>query len=176
MKYKVCCLAIFTLFSRGYSTVSQDVSDLQKEHFVGNSSRLELVSVENSTDGLEFQIFPPLKESVGLSLSMATLFLVDEKNKGISLDKQYPLIIKCSKGSYQSVFIKDGHAISGKALDGYDGPFSISMWLPYPSVAESSKLHISYVVKKGKLGKIGIKIGPKGDYRLVAVSDVRFIH
>lgn len=178
MKYNIRMIVMILCIS-SYITPLQDGSDignLEDEHIPGHSSRLQLVSVDNDTEGLEFQIFPPLKQSVGLSLPMATLSLVDEKDRGVDLDRQYPLIIKCSKGSYRSVFVKDGRAVSGKGMEGYDGPFCVSMWLPYPSVAESSKLHIPYVVKKGKRGKIGIKIGSKGDYRLVAVSDVKFIH
>lgn len=169
MMFNVSCLWTLT-YADGLTTV------LENERIPGKSSRLQVVSVENNTEGLEFQIFPALKQSAGLSLPMGTLYLSDEKGQGIDLDRLYPLIITCSKGSYRSVFIKDGHATTGKALEGYDGPFCVSMWLPYPFVAESSKLHIPYVVKKGKQGKVGIKIGPKGDYRLVALSDVKFIH
>ena len=152
-------------------------SDIVQAEFIpGASSRLQLVSVYNGTEDLEFQIYPALKESVGLVLPMGTLHLSEDKDKAVMLDRAYPLIIRCSKGSYRPVFIQDGYGVSGKAPEGYDGPFCVSMWLPYPFVADSSKMRISYVVKKGALGKIGIKIGPKGDYRLVAVSDVKFMH
>ncbi|MCX5923972.1 MAG: hypothetical protein NTZ68_00905, partial [Candidatus Dependentiae bacterium] len=59
--------------------------------------------------------------------------------------------------------------------EGYEGPFYISMWLNFPQVAESSKVHVRYAVAKGKMGSIGIKIGLKGDYRLVAHDDIKFI-
>lgn len=178
MKYSIRIIIMMICFGVCISlaTGSSDVGILEDEHLPGDSSRLQLVSVENNTEGLEFQIFPPLKASAGLSLPAAPLSLVGEKDGGITLDRKYPLIIKCSKGSYRSVFIRDGYAVSGNALDGYDGPFYLSMWLPYPNVVESSKLHIPYVVAKGKRGKIGLRIGSKGDYRLIAVSDVKFIH
>lgn len=177
MKYSIHVVMMIGLSLFGVQgVISSDVGVLQEEHMPGDSSRLQLVSVENNTDGLEFQIFPPLKQSAGLSLSMAPLSLVDEKGVGIALNRKHPLTIKCSKGSYRSVFIQDENAVSGNHVEGFDGPFYLSMWLPYPNVADSSKLHIPYVVAKGKYGKIGLKIGAKGDYRLVAVSDVKFIH
>ncbi len=40
---------------------------------------------------------------------------------------------------------------------------------------ESNKTHVRYAVKKGKIGCIGIKIGQKGDYRLVAHDDIKFV-
>lgn len=168
----VFCIVFFAMPQRN----SSGIGLLENESFPGDSSRLQLVSVENSTEDLEFQIFPPLKESAGLSLPLGTLTVVDDQGKAVNFNKLYPIIITCSKGSYQPVFIQDKFAISGKAPEGFDGPFYVSMWLAYPHVAESSKLHVSYVVKKGEIGKVGVKIGPKGDYRLVAVSNVKFIH
>ena len=67
-------------------------------------------------------------------------------------------------------------AISGKAPEGYDGPYYVSMWLSYPHVAEFVKLHIPYVIEKDKQGKVGVIIGSRGDYRLVAIENVQFVN
>ena len=73
------------------------------------------------------------------------------------------------------VFIQDGGVASGQAEDGFEGPFLISMWLQQPNVSEVSKTHIRYIIKKGSVGAIGVRIGQKGDYRLVAYEDIKFL-
>lgn len=162
-----CCFAVAKL--------SLADSVLQREHVSDKSGRVEVVFIQNDAPGLEFQIFPPIQELAGTVLPMETLFIVDKKQSGVRLDTKYPLIIRCSKGSYQSVFIQDGKSVSGTAPEGYAGPFCLSMWLPYPNVIDSL-IHIPYVVKDGQVGKVGVKIGAKGDYRLVEVSDIQLIH
>lgn len=150
---------------------------LQKEFMPGQISRLELVAIENATEFLEFQLFSGGGPSAGLILPLSTLtFAEDASIKPIALKERSKLILKCSKGSYLPVFIQDGGPAGGKAPYGYEGPYYASMWLPYPHVADSAKLHVRYAVKKGKVGKFGIKIGNQGDYRLVAYDDMTFIH
>ena len=179
MKNIIKTAQIMLLSSSIFTTMQSFASEsknFNKEQIPVKSSRVQVFSIQNNTDSLKFQVFPPLKESVGLSLPMSTLSLIDKKeDKGIDLNETYPLIINCIKGSYLPVFIQNGDKTSGTAPEGYDGPYYISMWLPYPNVKESSKLHIPYVIKNNKTGKIGIEIGQKGDYRLRAIDNIKFI-
>lgn len=149
---------------------------LQKARIPGEANRLQVVSVENGTDSLEFQVFTGDSKCLGLVLPMSTLtFSADKHHKPIHIYQRAPFVVKCSKGSFLPVFIQDGGPVSGSAESGFEGPYYASLWMPYPHVAESSKLHVRYMVKKNKVGKVGIRIGPKGDYRLVAVEDVKFL-
>ncbi|MBM17772.1 MAG: hypothetical protein CL947_01730 [Epsilonproteobacteria bacterium] len=152
-----------------------DAAILQKEYTPGQKVRLQLTSVQNDTDSLEFKVFSAGQTLAGFATPMSTLDLIDTDKQGVDLAYKDTLVVKCSKGSYLPVFLKDGHKASGQAPTGYDGPYYISMWLPRPHVSDSSKLHIRYAVKKGKIGKVGLKIGMKGDYRLVAHENVQFL-
>ena len=168
-------IVLFMLLFVGASTL--DAAILQREYAPGEQARLELVSVENGSDALEFQVFPAGNASVGTVYPMSTLQLgQDKKHPGIDIQGRDPVVVKCSKGSFAPVFIKDGVKASGVAPQGYEGPYTISMWLPYPHVPEAQKINIRYVVKHGVKGKIGVKIGTHGDYRLAAKEDVKFIH
>lgn len=150
---------------------------LQESFIPGQVVRLEVVFIENNTQNLEFKAYQNGMTFSGMIAPMSTLLLERSNfSNPITLNDRYPLVIKCSKGSYLPVFIKDGGMASGVAPEGYHGPYYASMWLPYPQVPNSSKLHVRYVVKKDRIGKIGIKIGPKGDYRLVAHEAVEFLH
>lgn len=170
MVYAIVCL---------YSTVSFGLHSqvLQKELVPGQRQRLQISTIENTTDMLSFQVFSGGSSSLGLVLPMSTLTFANDKNhhKPIHLYQKEPFMIKCIKGSYMPVYIQDGDLVGGNVEPGYEGPYYLSMWLRYPQVAESSKLHIRYLLKKGKIGKIGVKIGQKGDYRLVAHENVKFI-
>lgn len=135
--------------------------------------RLKLVGLENDTNSMHFQIFSNGDESSALAFPQSTFKYAE--NKGVDLNSRNIVTIKCSKGSYQSVFIQDGGAASGIAEDDYDGPFYVSMWLNMPNVPESLKTHVRYVVKKGQTGSIGLRIGQKGDYRFVAYDNVKFV-
>ena len=135
------------------------------------TARLEFVSLENGTDSLEFQLFPSQGSAIGLVLPGKTL----ELKNGFELSDRDPAVIKCSKGSYLPVFIKDGLSAGGIAPEGYVGPYYISMWMSYPNISEASKLNIPYVLKEGEKGKVGIKIGSRGDYRFVAGDGISFL-
>ncbi len=149
---------------------------LQKEYIPGQTSKLQLVAVENATTSLEFKIFPDTEASAGLVTPLSTLVFSEVNHtKPLEFKSISPISIVCTKGSYLPVYIKDEGPVSGLAPSGYLGPYYISMWLPYPYVPESSKIHIRYAVKLGKVGKVGVKIGSKGDYRLVAIEDVKFL-
>ena len=135
--------------------------------------RLKLVAVENETDALEFQIFYNFDAASAFVFPQSTFkYEIDQQ---IGLNARNLLVVKCCKGSFVPVFIQDGGYASGTLQDGYEGPFYISMWLQVPYVAETNKTHVCYAVKKGEIGTIGIRIGKKGDYRLVAYDNVRFI-
>lgn len=136
--------------------------------------RLKLVGVENETDSQEFQIFNNFDSSSAFVASRSKFDF--DKDKALSISSVNPLIIKCCKGSFVPVFVQDGgSAASGQAPTGFQGPYFISLWLLMPNVAETNKLHVRYVVKKDSVGSIGIRIGSKGDYRLVAYDNVQFI-
>lgn len=155
------------------------VSDVQAKpigqgHIPIEGTRLVVISVENETDQMEFQIFN------GSDRASAFVFPQSEyryhPGKEIHLSVKEPLAIKCCKGSFLPVYIQDGNCFaSGKVEGDFEGPFYISMWLQYPQVVDSHKTHVRYVVKKGHTGKIGIKIDNKGGYRLVAHENVNFI-
>ncbi|MFA5998627.1 MAG: hypothetical protein WC747_01240 [Candidatus Babeliales bacterium] len=152
------------------------VFDTQAETLVlssmpGDTARLNLISIENETENLEFQLFYGADSAHGIIFPQS----VYECQKSLSLSGRAALVLKCCKGSFLPVYIQDGGFASGTIEEGYEGPFYISMWLQFPQVAESSKVHVRYAVAKGKMGSIGIKIGLKGDYRLVAHEDVKFI-
>jgi len=168
-------LILIVCYSISAVADSSRVSIVENEHIPGKSARLQIVSVENNTQDSVFEIFPALKESAGLILPEEVLALPD--NKGVDLGRLYPVIISCAKGSYFPLFMMNGRgAVSGQAPEGYDGPYYVSMWLSYPHVAESVKLHIPYVIEKDKQGKIGVIIGSRGDYRLVAIENVQFVN
>lgn len=135
--------------------------------------RLKLVSVENETEGLEFQVF------FGGDLEAFTVFPQSSFKllpyQALDLSSKDLLVLKCCKGAYLPVFIQDGGLASGVAPEGFDGPFYISMWLQSPYVASSSKVRVRYGVKRGSIGSVGIKIGKNGDYRFVAYDGVQFI-
>ena len=158
--------------------IALEASMLQREHMPGESHRLELVSIENMTEKLEFQVYPEGKSSAGTVFPMSTLHLQHDKhkNQGVHIAGRQSVAIKCTKGSYLPVFIKDGTKASGTVPQGFEGPYTVSMWLPYQTVPEAQKVNIRYAVRKGHKGKIGVKIGTQGDYRLVAKEDIKFIH
>ena len=135
--------------------------------------RLKLVGIENETDTMEFQVFYAFDGPSAFVFPQSVFKYLPEKEIGLAA--RNILAIKCVKGSYVPVFIQDGGYASGVAEEGFEGPFVISMWLSMPFMPETNKTHIRYVIKKGTLGTIGVRIGPKGDYRLVAYDNVKFI-
>lgn len=178
MKYNIYFfLMVFSSAGSVFSESGKKADTLQIEDIIGTRSRLRVVTVENGTDSLEFKVFPEFRSTVGLVLPMSTLHVIDEDgNKGVKLSTRDPLMIVCTKGSYRPVFVQDGCRVSGETEDGYDGPYVASMWLPFPYISESAKVHVPYLVKKGEMGTVGIKIGSSGDYRLVALENVKFLH
>ena len=138
-----------------------------------DSFRIKLVAVENETERMEFQVFYSFDGPSAFVFPKTTFKY--QPGKEVGMAQRNILAIKCVKGSYLPVFIQDGGMASGQAEDGFDGPFVISMWLQQPNVAETNKIHIRYVVKKGTMGTIGIRIGQKGDYRLVAYDNIKFM-
>lgn len=181
MKYKICLVLVVMSLGSMIQSVAPTVEGLksealQREYMPGEQPRLRVVSIESDTDYLEFKVFSGYRPALGLVLPRSTLHIIDNQGfEGVDLTRRDILMIQCTKGSYRSVYIQDGHRVSGEVEEGWDGPFSIEMWLPYPFVSDVSKVHIRYAIKKGTIGKIGVKIGAHGDYRLVAVQDVQFI-
>lgn len=138
-----------------------------------DSVRIKLVSIENETDAMEFQTFYNYDGASAFVFPNSTFTFLPAKEIGLSPGNK--LAIKCCKGSYVPVFMQDGGYASGMVEDGYEGPFYISMWLSIPNACETNKTHIRYALKKGTIGTIGVRIGKKGDYRLVAHDNIKFI-
>ena len=145
---------------------------LQPGYIPGSNVHLQIVSVENDTDYSEFKIFYGAGVSRGL-LFPQTTFTFDDP---LDMTQQNATVqLLCSKGSYLSIFVQDEGRASGEADDGYDGPYYLSMWLGYPQVNEQEKVSIRYEVAAGKVGKIGLKIGSKGECQVVALQDVKLL-
>ncbi len=137
------------------------------------AGKVLLAFIENDTPACEFQTFYASEGSSSFVFPQTT-FHFDPKD-ALELSSGNKLVIKCSKGSFFPVFIQHGGRAGGVVPDSFEGPFYISMWLSYPQVPETSKVHVRYVMKKGVDGKVGIKIGNKGDYRFVADENVQFL-
>ena len=137
------------------------------------AGKLLLAFIENDTPACEFQTFYASDASSSFVFPQTT-FRFDSK-KSLELSSGNMLVIKCSKGSFFPVFIQHGGPAGGVVPDNFEGPFYISMWLSYPQVPETSKVHVRYVRRKGIDGKVGIKIGAKGDYRFVADENIQFL-
>ncbi|MBI2344587.1 hypothetical protein HYV10_00755 [Candidatus Dependentiae bacterium] len=134
--------------------------------------KLLLSFIENDTPGCEFQTFYASQGSSSFVFPQSTFYF---KSEALDLSTGDTLVIKCSKGSFFPVFIKYCGIASGNAPENFEGPYYITMWLSNPQVPETSKVHVRYVRKKGVNGKIGIKIGSKGDYRFVADQNIQFL-
>lgn len=135
--------------------------------------KIKVVAIENETENMQFQVFSGYDGASAFVFPNSTFTYAQDKAVGLSLTDK--LVIKCVKGSYLPVFIQDGGPASGPVEDGYQGPYVISMWLGFPSTSLGSKTNICYVLKKDQIGTIGIRIGQKGDYRLVAHENIKFL-
>lgn len=163
-------IVLVSLFGCGCNI---EAKSLDAGFMPGSTVRLKLISIENETDGLEFQTFYG-GESASSLVFPQTTFNFSPSN-AIGLARNDLLVIKCCKGSFLPVFIQDGGIASGVAELGYDGPFYISMWMQYPQASLSGKVNIRYLVKKGQIGTVGVRIGKKGDYRFLAHDNVKFV-
>ena len=146
---------------------------LTRGYVPDDTLRVKLVSIENETEAMEFQTFYNYDGPSAFVFPNSTFTYLPAKEIGLSPGNK--LAIKCCKGSYLPVFIQDGGYASGSVEDDYEGPFYISMWLTHPNAAQTNKTHIRYALKKGTIGSIGVRIGQKGDYRLVAHDNIKFI-
>jgi len=135
---------------------------------------MHVVAIENDTEQCEFQVFYGSQAASAFVAPKSIFTYQPEQALNIS-NAQRMMVIKCSKGSYLPVYIQFGGLASGKVTSGYDGPYYLTMWLGYPQLPENAKTHVRCLIKSGTIGKVGIKIGPKGDYRFVAYDNVEFI-
>lgn len=163
-------IVLVSLFGCGCNI---EAKSLDSGFIPGSQVRLKLISVENETDGLEFQTFYGGESASSLVFPQTTFHF--SPSKAIGLASNEMLVIKCCKGSFLPVFIQDGGVASGAAELGYEGPFYISMWMQYPQASTSSKINIRYLIKKGQVGTVGVRIGKKGDYRFLAYDNVKFV-
>ncbi len=144
---------------------------LQAAAIPGSEVRLELVSVENGTTSSEFKVFHGVDSASGLVFPATTLTF----ETALRLNQNERIQLLCSTGSYISIYIKDEGAAGGTVEDGYDGPYYLSMWLGYPQVSEDQRVRVRYAVKSGTVGKIGIKIGSKGQCQIAALEDIKIL-
>ncbi len=144
---------------------------LQADAIPGSEVRLELVSVENGTTSSEFKVFHGVDSASGLVFPATTLTF----ETALRLNQNERIQLLCSTGSYISIYIKDEGAAGGVVEDGYDGPYYLSMWLGYPQVSEDQRVRVRYAVKSGTVGKIGIKIGSKGQCQIAALEDIKIL-
>lgn len=144
---------------------------LQPGYIPGSDVRLNLVSISNYTESSEFKIFYGSGSSRG-HIFPATTFTFDE---ALRVTQSTPIELLCSKGSYLSIFVQDEGRASGDADAGYDGPYYLAMWLEYPQVSEQEKVFVRYEVASGTVGKVGIKIGAKGQCQIVALENVKIL-
>lgn len=142
-------------------------------HYKQQGPVVKLTSIENDTENCDFKLFYGSDTSRAFVFSKS-IFNFDPKDY-LVLNSEHMSVLKCSRGSFYPVFIKFCGLASGQAPDGFEGPYCLSMWLAHPQVPETSKVYVRYVVKKGTEGKVGIKIGKKGDYRFVAHQNVHFL-
>ena len=144
---------------------------LQPAYIPGSDGRLQLMYVENNTVNSEFKLYYGAGLSRGLVFPQSKYVITNQ----IILVQSTPVQLLCSRGSYLSIYVQDdGHA-SGEVEDGYEGPYYLSMWLKYPQVSEQDKVTVRYIVKEGKYGQVGLKIGSHGECQVVAVEDIKFI-
>jgi len=157
-----------------FGTVAEiHAKTLNAQVVANDATGLKLIAIENDTDNCEFQIYFGSDAAAAFIFPHSTFHFGESKS--LSLPSQQQLIIKCCKGSFLPVYVQYGGIASGEAEGGYDGPFYLSMWLQYPQVPETSKIHVRYMVHKDHVGTIGLKIGNKGDYRFVAYEHVKFV-
>lgn len=146
---------------------------LQPEVQNHDTLRIKLVGIENETEGCDFQIFSGTHSASAYVFPRSVFKYLENDAPGIV--HKDAIVVKCCKGSFVPVYIQGGGIASGVPEDDFEGPYYLSMWLAYPQVPETSKIHVRYIVKKGKVGSVGLKIGNHGDYRFVAYDNVKFI-
>lgn len=161
-------LICFTVCSSIYADKSLSIQQITPE----NIERLQLVSVENKTMDSEFSVFVGMQDSYGLVRAESKMSF--DKPVGIAQDDVTRLV--CVKGSYLPVYVQDQGKTSGNVPFGYEGPYYMSMWLQYPYVSQAQRVHVPYVIKKGKKGQIGLQISPTGDCRIVGVKNIKLLY
>ena len=145
-----------------------------EQHIPGGEHRLCLVAIENQTEDSAFKVYIGSSGARSLVLPQTT-WEMDQPNK-IYLTQRTALRIVCVKGAYETIFIHDEGTASGRAPNGYSGPYYLSMWLSYPYVNDEQKLYVRYAVKKGRIGDIGIRIDDQGNCQVIAYNDVLILH
>ena len=146
---------------------------LDSGYIPDHNFKIKIVAIENETENMQFQVFSGYDGSSAFIFPSSTFHYDHDKALGLSLADK--VVVKCVKGSYLPVFIQDGGLASGQVEDGYQGPYVISMWLGVPNTTFCNKINICYILKKDQIGTIGIRIGQKGDYRLIAYDNLKFL-
>ncbi len=140
--------------------------------FIAYEKRLSLRAVENQTIHSSFKIYYSNGESLAL-LSPQSIFLF--KPGELFLQQHENFCLQCVKGSFLPIYIKDEGKVGGQAPAGFHGPYYISMWLNYPDVPEDQKQYVRYVVKIGHHGEFCVRINPRGDCQIIALSNMELL-
>lgn len=140
--------------------------------FIPFNMRLSLRAVENQTLHSSFQIYYSNGESLALLMPQSThVFESDE----LFLQQQENLCLKCVKGSFLPIYIKDEGRAGGKAPQGFHGPYYLSMWLNYPDVSEDQKHYVRYVIKNGQKGEFCVRINPQGGCQIIVLANMELL-
>ena len=150
---------------------SGDVEMLQAGYIPGSNVHVEIASIDNRTESSAFDIFYGAGLSRGLVFPQTKMKL----SQKLKLVQHTPVQLLCSKGPYLTIYVEDEGVASGTAPSGYTGPYYISMWLGRPQVSAEEKVNVRYAVKTGKIGKIGLRIGSKGECQVVAEKYVKIL-
>lgn len=172
-KMAISAVIFFAVCLLGTFSQASGTRILNPTSIQGDTAGIKLINVQNDTDICHFQLFYGSDAPIGCVFPHST-FTVDP-SQSLFLPNKDLLVVKCLKGSFVPVYVQYGGKASGEAEFGYTGPFYLTMWLQYPQVPDASKVHVRFMVKKGTLGTVGLKIGNEGDYRFVAHENVKFI-
>lgn len=141
-------------------------------NYIAFQKKLALRAVENQTINSTFKLFYSNSESLAL-LEPQSVFLLQPEE--LFLQPHEILCIKCIKGSFLTMYIKDEGKVSGQAPEGFYGPFYLSMWLQYPEVSDDQKQYVRYVVEHGKQAEFAVRINAHGDCQIIALKHMELL-
>jgi len=159
----LCSMLASTQFFAGFEEL---------ETYIPFTDRLSLRVVQNQTLNSSFKLFYANSACLGFVTPQSILSLQPSE---MFFQQNEKLCLQCVKGSFLPIYMEDEGRVSGKAPDGYHGPYYISMWLEYPQVTDEQKIHTRYVVKHNRRGEIGIRIDPLGNCQILALDNIKFL-
>lgn len=153
-------MAAVTNLYAGFSETAQ---------FTPFSKQLSLRAIENQTINSAFKVYYSNGDSLALLTPQSTFLF---KPQELFLQQHELLCLKCVKGSFLPIYIKHTGKAAGQAPTDFHGPYYIAMWLNYPDVPEEQKQYVRYCVKDGQQAEFSIRINPKGDCQIIALSNM----